>query len=302
MNFAAARSLVALNNAFYQEHAASFSATRSAPWMGWSQMADVVQAELDGEGTAMPDPLHILDLACGNLRLERFLAQRLKTTHPVFVAQDSCPKLAHDIPDNCTFQQLDILERFLGGPESQCPPGGSRPEEAANDSLATASDDLNDLDAAAPYMRGKDVAAKMDVQDAFDLACCFGFMHHVPGRALRVAVLAYLMEALRPGGVAAVSFWQFMNDPRLARKAKATTEQARSEHAHQDIANTLEEGDWLLGWQDDGSALRYCHHFCEREIDELVSALPAGMATEISRFSADGKTGTLNRYIMLKRQ
>lgn len=37
MDTTTAQALIALNNRFYRDNAASFSATRSAPWEGWKQ-------------------------------------------------------------------------------------------------------------------------------------------------------------------------------------------------------------------------------------------------------------------------
>ena len=66
------------------------------------------------------------------------------------------------------------------------------------------------------------------------------------------------------------------------------------------VLDALEPGDHLLGWQD-GTSLRYCHHFEEREIDQLIEALPAGTVRPFERYSADGRAGNLNRYVLLRR-
>ena len=52
-----------------------------------------------------------------------------------------------------------------------------------------------------------------------DISVCFGFMHHVPSCEYRVRVLDALVRQTRPGGIIAISFWEFMNDERMARKA-----------------------------------------------------------------------------------
>lgn len=46
---------------------------------------------------------------------------------------------------------------------------------------------------------------------------------------------------------------------------------------------------------------RYCHHFSNEEIDRIITAL-APHATVIESFSADGKPGNLNRYVVFKRE
>ena len=132
---------------------------------------------------------------------------------------------------------------------------------------------------------------------ACDLSCCFGFMHHVPSKDLRLAVIRTLIASTAPGGTVVLSFWRFMDDERLAAKARAATERARATGT----APVLDGNDYLLGWQDDASALRYCHHFTEDEISELAAGV-AGCAQETERFSADGKSGALNRYLVLTRR
>ena len=62
---------------------------------------------------------------------------------------------------------------------------------------------------------------------------------------------------------------------------------------------SLDLGDYLLGWQE-SECFRYCHSFEEDEIDTLVKSLGSS-ALECDRFSADGASGTLNRYVVLQR-
>ena len=106
------------------------------------------------------------------------------------------------------------------------------------------------------------------------------------------------MRSLKPGGVAIVSFWQFLNSPRIAAKAEKTTAHAYA--AARLAPGALEENDYLLGWQHADDVFRYCHHFDEREIDRLVTSV-SGEISEIARFSADGKSHDLNRYVVLRK-
>lgn len=261
MDTATARALIELDTAFYRAHAESFSATRQAPWQGWRQVAGLLRPR----GTAA-GALSVLDLACGNLRFERFLAADLAGCALAFHAVDNCPELV-DAPtaeSAVNLHTVDILGELLSG---------------------------NDPFAGIPRC---------------DAAVCFGFMHHVPGFELRRAVLDVLLAHTEPGGVVAISFWQFMHDERLACKARATT-QAHAGGLPGGPGPTvpggaaLEIGDYLLPWQDSEHALRYCHHFDDAEIDRLVATLPAGAAREVARFSADGRSGDLNRYLILER-
>lgn len=282
-----ARALIALNNRFYAEHAASFSATRSAPWEGWRQ---ALEAAREAGALEAPEP-RVLDLACGNLRFERFLAHELAGARPRVIAVDNCDALAAcdpAAPEHVSFHHVDILGELLEGAGSRCGVG-----EHGGGCGGCASPFSDSADRARPRLPLP--------AEGCDLAVCFGFMHHVPGRSLRESALAELICRTRPGGIAVVSLWRFMDDGRLARKAVATDELARSEAARLgfDPAD-LEPGDHFLGWQDDPAALRYCHHFDEREIDDLAHGASA-LAREVGRFSADGANHALNRYLVLQR-
>ena len=130
-----------------------------------------------------------------------------------------------------------------------------------------------------------------------DLAVSFGFMHHLPRAEQRQALMRMLAGQLAPGGYALVSFWQFADDERLRTKAELATQRARDQRG---LAG-LGACDYLLGWQDREDVLRFCHHCTEAEIDGLVACVGA-MAREVARFSADGKGGRLNRYVLLRNE
>ena len=264
-----ARELVALNTAFYADHAESFSATRSAPWEGWRRVLEAARAlgAIDGRRPV------VLDLACGNLRFERFLADELKPTVARVDAFDNCPDLAGgaDIP-GATLHDVDILSQLMEM-------GREAPQQ----------------DEAAAVVR----TYLSPHTDPCDLAVCFGFMHHVPGADLRRRVVDELVARTRPGGVVAISLWRFMNDERLARKALAADAAASQSAPWSGFdASELEPGDHFLGWQGEDGPLRYCHHFEEEEVDSLAARADA---VEAARFSADGASGDLNRYLILRR-
>lgn len=109
-----ARRLIELNTEFYRLQAASFSQTRHAAWTGWRRLAD---------GLSLDSHAKVLDLACGNLRFERFLQERFPLTRFEFDAVDNCPALsvgAKDIP----VRDLDLAQALLDG---------RRPELSAHD-------------------------------------------------------------------------------------------------------------------------------------------------------------------------
>lgn len=96
----------------------------------------------------------------------------------------------------------------------------------------------------------------------------------------------------------AVSLWQFMNNSTLAAKAEVTHAQAIK--ALGLAPGKLDEGDYLLGWKNVEGAWRYCHHFSDEEVGRLVAAV-SNRAHVIDSFEADGRTGAMNRYVVLQR-
>ncbi len=251
-----------VNNRFYTRCAASFSATRNAPWAGWRECLDVAR---DCGALGAAGPLRVLDVACGNMRFADFLERELPGCDVSYFAVDDCGGLVPEFEQTDgfarNFQNLDIV-------------GGL----AAADGLASSI--------AAP---------------ACDAVCCFGFMHHVPSFALRAQLLAALVEKAAPGGIVCVSFWQFMNDGKFAKKVEAWNAAARTNFAGRDFS-ALEPGDYFLGWQNEPGLWRYCHHFEQREVDALLAAACAGgSAKEIARFLADGKSGAMNCYVVLQK-
>lgn len=263
------QALIALNTAFYREQAESFSSTRETPWLGWRRLIPFLRAGmLEAEVAAHEPTMSVLDVACGNLRFERFLTQELPAVRFRFHAVDNCGELAsgaHGLP-GLAFHELDVLQRLL----------------AQNDEAAAQ-------------------ATQLDALPSCDFVGCFGFMHHVPSFELRARLLRLLVECARPGGFIAVSFWQFMHDARLARKAVDAERAARTRPELLALnLQELERDDHLLGWQNT-DALRYCHHFEDEEVNRLIAALPAGTAHEVCRYTADGRSGDLNRYVILQR-
>lgn len=267
MERAFAQRLIELNNRFYRLNAPSFSRTRQAPWPGWERALEVAGEHL-GHGQGDPDrPLRVFDLACGNLRFEAFLAGRAERPLELY-GVDSCDELTFDESGHADavagfmYRKLDVLEALMD--------------------------------------KSRGGAALLADVPAADLSVCFGFMHHVPGVELREDVLRMLLARTRAGGIAAVSFWAFAEDPRLARKAVGATARAAEEPPFEGfLPHALEPGDYLLDWQG-SSPYRYCHSFDEAEVSRLVEAV-SGDADEVGRFSADGRAGNLNRYLILRR-
>lgn len=250
--------LCALTGEFYRANAESFSQTRQSPWQGWVRLLEVMDAR-----AAERELLRVLDVACGNLRFERYLADALPGRMLSGWAVDNCEPLVEAGErsefgplSRMSFQNLDAIERLSAG----C------------------------------------LREALEAPDAScDLAVSFGFMHHVPLERWRVELLRALVAKVRSGGFVAVSFWRFLNSDKLAGKAQETTSRARAELGIPE----LPPNDYLLGWQDTQGLYRYCHHFDEPEIERLL-AMMADSADLVSRFEADGRTGNLNEYVVLR--
>lgn len=277
MGIDVARRMNALNARFYRENAASFSQTRRSGWPGWQHCLEEFGrregAATDLHSAPCETTCHVLDLACGNLRFARFLADA-GLEDVSYLGTDDCPELAAgaSLPStwDVSLRRLDIVDALLAGD--------------LQDELGTAIARAWGGTAAGP--------AKAD------LSVAFGFLHHVPTHAARLALLRAMLAATRPGGMCCVSFWRFMSDERLATKANATTHEALA--ALGMSKGDLGTSDYLLGWQGSPGAWRYCHSFDDAEVDELLSDL-GGVARPVARFASDGRSENLNAYVVLRR-
>lgn len=365
MNDELAQRLAALTSRFYDQIAPSFSATRQRPWQGWERLWDEVAPlvrPFDSER-----PLRVLDVGCGNLRFERLLEAKAPGAWEAWCV-DGCPALMEE-GVACLAEAMGTpllagakAPKTLGGDGGRATGGkddgqgaigegsgqttlerdgspatpGKRPAASAlwaGGSLPVA---LRELDVIEALLDGAPAGslARAFGAPAADLAVAFGFLHHVPGAEARARLLQALVQAVRPGGLIAVSLWQFADDERLHAKAEEATARGSAQMG----LPSLPAGDYLLGWQDDPSIFRYCHSFDEAEVDALAAAAAAAgtpdaaaaaapsttsttgaaaaaprvvddagphpappAAREVARFSADGKPGNLNRYLVLRR-
>ena len=174
-----ARRMNRLNESFYRDNARSFDQTRQGAWPGWEHCLGPAMNVLSQDGGA-----RILDVASGNLRFARYLAERLPGARVSYHGIDSCPELARDVrlPEGweVTLQELDVVDALLGeGPDEGL---GAR-------------------------LKG----------GAADLVACFGFFHHVPTIEARRRLLQELLSYTRAGGLCCVSLWRPMSDRRIAR-------------------------------------------------------------------------------------
>lgn len=204
----------------------------------------------------------VFDVGCGNLRFARFLRDEAGIVPEKYFAVDNCKPLVESGETDAQTPQVTFIEL---------------------DVIKSLLDNT--------------LSSRLTVP-ACDLVVAFGFLHHVPGAKKRIELLRTLLDRTKPGGFVCVSFWQFMNSQKLAAKAQETT--AQGLRALGIDASELEEHDYLIGWQDKADTWRYCHHFSQEELDELLVNLGSGVRV-CAQFSADGKDNNLNRYVILQR-
>lgn len=210
------------------------------------------------------EKLGVIDVACGNMRFEHFLLQALPDKLISFFTTDKCNAL---VPDNLPHANVIYLEMDIA-------------QELLDD-----NDPLRDV-------------------ELRDVSVCFGFMHHLPGEALRAKLLRHIIEHTKPGGLVMVSLWRFMDVPALAEKAKSALNAAQAdenlpEQLRAALPQMASQNDYLLGWQDTNT-WRYCHSFSDADISALIESV-ADRATLAERFRADGHTGDANEYLVFKR-
>lgn len=150
----------------------------------------------------------------------------------------------------------------------------------------------NSLATAAPELRlqldERDIIANPPTSGQYDLVVLFGVLHHIPGSAERLAFMQTLAERVAPGGMLAFAAWRFYEFERFRERIVPWAA---------DLAGEVEEHDYLLDWRRGATALRYCHYVDDAEHAELIQA--TGL-TELITYRADGFTGTVNCYSILK--
>ena len=238
-----------LNASFYRENSESFDRTRQTAWPGWERVVEqLVRDDVD-------DQSRILDVACGNMRFERFLLETAPGMEFHAVCVDSCDELAVPV-HGCEFLSCDIVHELMSG--------GTLIESWGL---------------------------------GYDAVVSFGFFHHVPSANLRIRLLDALVDATAPDGFIAISLWRFAEDSKMREKAERATVEAL---AALPLVDELEEGDYLLGWNDVSGTYRYCHSFNDSEIEHLVEHAK-GRARLVDRFRADGRSGDSNEYLVFRR-
>jgi len=265
MNRQTIAALNRINRTFYHHQSEDFSRTRRSPWPGWKR---VVSAYEEKNPTSGAGPLvSILDVGCGNGRFLPFLAEHSQAWVRYFGVDSSLALL------------LDARGDAAGRTSPQ-------PKLVAAELID---------DRPLEFLRSAQ----------FDLAVVFGVLHHIPSYQARQSLLTALAACLTPGGVMAVSFWQFGEHRRFLRQSMSWTDYNKQAREPIEIGE-LEKGDMVLTWGDQNgpervglnSKLRYCHFADANEAGQLVGSLPLRV---MEMYHSDGEGQRQNLYYLLER-
>ncbi len=272
MNDDTARALNALNRAFYAATADDFAETRAPPRPGWGRLRPLLPAA----------PLRALDVGCGNGRFGVFLAAHLPAVE--YHGIDNSPALLERagaslaaLPNvQAKLAVVDVVETIA--PLSPDPQRVRLMEESpVNRANQPAS-------AGFPAAAG---GFEPPAAAAYDLVALFGVLHHIPGAARRQALVRALAARVRPGGLLAFACWRFYEYPRFRERIIPFPP-----------GLDVEPGDYLLDWRRGAQAVRYCHYVDDAEQAELIAA---AQLTLVESYRADGESGAMNAYVILRR-
>ena len=206
-------------------------------------------------------PLRILDLGCGNGRLSSFLE-----TH-------WCEEMNGEIE---LFTGLERCTSLL--------------EVARNRTLSFPTHwsewSWSDVVAADPH----EAITECDDQD---WVVIFGVTHHIFGYDRRLRLLNWAAQHLRPGGLLCVSFWDFGAHEKWQKKVISWDDH---HHLIGPYRESLEDGDFLLGWAGTQDTPRYCHWVSRNEEKKILEDVGEGLSIKLSPAIRIGDESDLNRY------
>ncbi len=118
-----------------------------------------------------------------------------------------------------------------------------------------------------------------------------GVLHHIPSYKLRQDFISQLATSLSSPGYLAFTTWNFLDTKRFKKKI-IDPKQVKLN------PQKLEKHDVILDWKRGETAYRYCHHTDQEELENLIKK---SSLEKTSQFQADGKSGKLNTYTVLKK-
>lgn len=165
-----------LNEQFYKKVGPEFDRTRQQYWKGWDTLIPLIKKKY------RQNELSVLDLACGNARFGRFLAEYF--------------------PDkNIQYHGIDREETLLNLSQSAL--------QATHLQFTLEKQDIIQA------LLDKNLFSS---KDTYDIVMVFGLLHHVPSQALREELVKALEIVLKPQGILVITSWQFATLPRFSER------------------------------------------------------------------------------------
>ncbi|MDO4841598.1 MAG: methyltransferase domain-containing protein [Phoenicibacter congonensis] len=330
MNEATRQKCISLTSNFYAEVAGSFSSTRQSAWNGWQKIIEAVE---------LPDEFSVLDLACGNLRFEEFLAstfnvasdtQQVNTASETInqgtktitraLCVDNCEDLLpSDVPDFVDFWTANIITNEactaatseIGGYAATS--GGVlcatpcalaySPEQASKLTAPTFS--TAETEGSLGFKTKASSTLGAQELDAVPLV--------LPADSFDLSVCFGFFHHV-PGFDERVALLKKMLGATkqggyvaialwqfMKSERIAANAQVATKNAIEKFNLELEENDYFLNWQDRTDVFRYCHNFDEGEIARLAASV-SGVSELVSSFNEDGKNHNLNKYLLFKKR
>lgn len=134
----------------------------------------------------------------------------------------------------------------------------------------------------------RDVVLMPPDRGTYSLVVLFGVIHHIPGAENRMRFMELLSRRVARGGLLVFASWRFYEYERFKGRIVPWPEDL-----------DVEANDFLLDWRRGERALRYCHYVDDAEQRKLIDA--TGF-TEVTTYRADGFTGDVNCYSILRRE
>lgn len=139
-------------------------------------------------------------------------------------------------------------------------------------------------------LENADLLTPITLSPPYSLVVVFGVLHHIPGYLARQAFIRAMAEQVAPGGVLAFACWRFYEFERFRERIVPWSDE---------LADKVERHDYLLDWRRGEVALRYCHYVDD---DEQAGFVRASGLREVATYRADGSTGMVNCYSILRNE
>ena len=120
--------------------------------------------------------------------------------------------------------------------------------------------------------------------ESWAVVAAFAFLHHIPGKSLRLDLLRLVHSWLRADGRFILSNWQFSASGRMQSRIMPWSAVGMND-------TDLDEGDHLIDWRRGGTGLRYVHEFRESELAGLAAESGFSVVESFLSDGADRRSG-----------